>query len=110
MYANLQPQLAQPSTHSRKRAMKRLRRDLIEVQSANLNFADARPLDDNLFEWHANIRPAAGPYSGISFHFIFKFLDKYPADPPTVTMCPPIKHPNICGGIVCLEMLRVPYS
>eukprot|EP00486_Rosalina_sp_Unknown_P000214 CAMPEP_0201567080 /NCGR_PEP_ID=MMETSP0190_2-20130828/7371_1 /ASSEMBLY_ACC=CAM_ASM_000263 /TAXON_ID=37353 /ORGANISM="Rosalina sp." /LENGTH=54 /DNA_ID=CAMNT_0047986631 /DNA_START=127 /DNA_END=287 /DNA_ORIENTATION=- len=43
------------------------------------------------------------------------FPEKYPAAPPTVKICTPIKHPNIFDSFLCLSMLRaytgnVPYE
>merc|ERR1719242_1813039 len=98
-----------------KRAMQRLRRDFIDLQSANLSSIAARPLDDNLFEWHVNIRPRYGPYSGVYIHLILQFPKNYPVKPPTVKLCTTIKHPNVFGEFICLSMLRpessnIPYE
>ena len=65
-------------------ATRRLKRDLIELrqQSDTLLCIAAQPKDDNLFEWHANIKPHEGVYSGVIFHLILTFPDSYPNKPP----------------------------
>ena len=68
-------------------ATRRLKRDLIELrqQSDDLLCIAAQPQDDNLFEWHANIKPHDGVYSGVFFHLILRFPDSYPTNPPKGT-------------------------
>ena len=63
-------------------AMKRLKRDLIELRRSDLHSIAARPLDHNLFEWHINLRATDGPYSGVYIHLILRFPDSYPSAPP----------------------------
>jgi len=98
-------------------ATHRLKRDLIELRQQNddLPCIAAQPTDDNLFEWHANIRPHDGVYSGVCFHLILNFPDNYPSHPPNVKICTPISHPNVFDSFICLSMLRphtgtVPYE
>lgn len=98
-------------------ATRRLKRDLIELrqQKDTLLCISAVPTDDNLFEWHANIKPHDGVYSGVFFHLILTFPDDYPNKPPNVRICTPLVHPNVFGGFICLSMLRphtgnVPYE
>lgn len=67
---------------NRRRATKRLKRDLIELQRANLSSIAAQPLDNDLFEWHVNIKPTEGAYCGVYLHLILEFPDSYPANPP----------------------------
>ena len=66
----------------RQRALKRLRRDLIELERADLNSIAAKPLARNLFEWHVNIKPIEGVYSGVYLHLILTFPESYPVNPP----------------------------
>jgi len=63
-------------------AKRRLQRDLIELQRANILSIAAQPLDDDIFEWHVNIKPTDGVYSGVYFHLIMVFPDSYPTNPP----------------------------
>ena len=74
------------SQRYRKLAQQRLKRDLIELQRANILSISARPLDDDIFEWHVNIKPTDGVYSGVYFHLIMLFPDTYPSDPPKGTI------------------------
>eukprot|EP01083_Nonionella_stella_P102803 292819_1 len=87
-------------------ARRRLGRDLIELQRANILSIAAHPIDNNIFEWHVNIKPTDGVYSGVYFHLIMVFPESYPANPPTVKICTPIHHPNIFDSFLCLSMLR----
>merc|ERR1719273_1251232 len=105
------------STNNRKRniAIRRLKRDLIELQRAGIQSIAAHPIDGDIFEWHVNIKPTDGVYSGVYFHLIMRFPHNYPAKPPTVKICTPIRHPNIFGSWLCLSMIRphtstVPYE
>ena len=72
----------QSNQSRRKVAMKRLRRDLVDLQRADFCSIAAQPDDTNFFEWHVNIRANEGVYSGYYFHFILTFPHSYPADPP----------------------------
>ena len=66
-------------------AKRRLKRDLIELQRTNILSIAAQPLDDNIFEWHVNIKPTDGVYSGVYFHLIMIFPVNYPTKPPSGT-------------------------
>ena len=57
-------------------ASKRLMRDYAEIKNSNDINIFASPLENNLFEWHANICPTQGIYSGIILHFILMVLNK----------------------------------
>eukprot|EP00485_Elphidium_margaritaceum_P018628 CAMPEP_0202726024 /NCGR_PEP_ID=MMETSP1385-20130828/184398_1 /ASSEMBLY_ACC=CAM_ASM_000861 /TAXON_ID=933848 /ORGANISM="Elphidium margaritaceum" /LENGTH=973 /DNA_ID=CAMNT_0049392237 /DNA_START=99 /DNA_END=3019 /DNA_ORIENTATION=+ len=103
------------STNLKKVAERRLKRDLVELEQANICSIAARPLDNNLFEWHVNIKPTDGVYCGVYFHLIMVFPGNYPTNPPTVKICTPIRHPNIFNEYLCLSILRshtsnVPYE
>ena len=63
-------------------AIRRLKRDLIELQTANISSIAAHPIDDDIFEWHVNIKPADGVYFGVYFHLILIFPESYPIKPP----------------------------
>lgn len=96
-------------------ARRRLRQDLLELQRDGICSVAALPLDKNIFEWHVNIKPLDGVYSGVYFHLIMQFPTDYPASPPTVQIKTPISHPNIFGSWLCLSMIKkhtatVPYE
>merc|ERR1719474_1630076 len=67
---------------SKRRALKRLQRDLVELERVNLTSIAAIPLDKNFFEWHVNIKATEGVYAGIYLHLILTFPDSYPNNPP----------------------------
>jgi len=94
------------TTREKAIARRRLRRDLIELQQANILSIAAHPIDGNIFEWHVNIKPVDGVYSGVHFHLIMTFPPKYPSKPPDVKIKTPIEHPNIFDDWLCLSMLR----
>jgi ubiquitin-protein ligase len=92
---------------------KRLISDWKEFERSDLPGIGAFPLESNIHEWHANLRPSSGPYSKIYFHIILKFPVKYPASPPQVQLKPLIKHPNVfpagrysADDYICLDMLK----
>ena len=93
-------------------ATKRLLRDYRSVLADPLSTVSARPLEDDIFEWHCNMRVQHGPYSGVTFHFILRFPKDYPVCPPAVEMCTYLKHPNVFEGwrgrapYICLDLLR----
>ena len=70
---------------------------------------DAEPLEDNLFEWHANLWfDEASP-----LHLIVRFDEhEYPKVPPTIECCTPFPHSNVQrtlrGYTICLDMLDKP--
>ena len=62
--------------------MQRLRHDVIELEHAHITSIGAKPLDHDLFEWHVNIQPTEGVYSGVYLHLILEFPETYPVNPP----------------------------
>lgn len=67
----------------------------------------ARPLDNDFFTWHANIRgPEKTIYEGGVFHLELKFPQSYPHHPPTITLFNTIPHPNVFGNYICLDMIQ----
>jgi len=97
---------------SRTAATHRLLRDLRAVLADPLPTISAEPLEDDIFEWHCNMRPNSGPYQGVTFHFVLRFPTDYPNSPPEVEMCSFLKHPNLFHGwggrnpYICLDLLR----
>jgi ubiquitin-protein ligase len=67
----------------------------------------ARPLENNMFIWHANIKgPAETSYEGGVFHLQLEIPESFPHQPPTVTLLTPLPHPNVFGQRICLDMLQ----
>ena len=85
------------SKMSKKRAIarRRLKRDLIELQRAGINSIAAHPIDNDIFEWHVNIKPTDGVYSGVYFHLIMKFPNDYPENPPQGSVPYILSHPHL---------------
>ena len=76
-------------------AIKRLLRDFEEIKKEGYREnIYARPLDENIFEWHANLLPQEGRYKGILIHCILKFPENYPSEPPIITLSTPKSKKN----------------
>jgi len=89
-------------------SLRRLIRDLQEIEKNKIPTVGvtARPLNDNMYVWHANLRgPDGTPYEGGVFHLIMTFTPKYPKEPPTIRLSTPIHHPCVEGVTVKLDML-----
>ena len=98
----------------------RLARDLKEIQNQKIPIegVTAYPINEDLLNWHANIKNIAdNPYKGIILHIEIRFTGNYPKSPPTISVKNPgLKHKSITAeGKICLEMLnpideKKPYS
>ena len=66
----------------------------------------ARPLEHDLFIWHANIKADDGPYKGVVLHLELVIPESYPHQPPEVTLLTPIEHPNVFGNKICLDLIQ----
>jgi len=91
-------------------ATRRLMRDYREIVRNPLPTVSARPLEGNLFEWHANIKCTleGTEYNGLVFHLKIEFNEFYPVKPPKVTMCHLLSHHHVfsSSGFICLDMLE----
>jgi ubiquitin-protein ligase len=90
-------------------ARRRLLRDLAEVQREPSELVSALPLESNLFEWHANLRPSSGPLAGVVLHVRITFPHNYPDAPPNLLFpmdkIPSFVHPNLYSFGLCLDIL-----
>jgi len=87
---------------------KRLMKDYEEIKNEQIPTVGvtARPLENDLFTWHANIRgPESTLYAGGVFHLELKFPMSYPNHPPTVRLYTTLPHPNVFNNYICLDML-----
>jgi len=76
--------------------IQRLLRDYKEVMQNPLPTITARPLEDNLFEWHCNMMaPMTSKFAGAIFHLILYIPENYPTMPPQVRLMTEIPHGNV---------------
>lgn len=90
-------------------AHKRLIKDLEEIDREKIPTVGvtARPMENDIFVWHANIRGPEGTlYEGGVFHLEMRFPQSYPHHPPTITLFNNIPHPNVFGNFICLDMIQ----
>lgn len=65
----------------------------------------AKPLPNDMYTWHGNIRgPAGTKWEQGVFHFEMKIPIDYPCSPPDIQLFTPIPHPNVFGSTLCLDM------
>ena len=89
-------------------ALRRLMKDLQEIEKNTIPTVGvtARPQNDNMYIWHANLRgPEGTPYEGGVFHLVMTFPTNYPHSPPTIQLSTPIPHPCVSGNTVNLDIL-----
>jgi len=94
-------------------AIKRLIHDLEEIKNPEncVVGVSATPLQDSIFEWHANIKAMTNnAYKGCILHLSLIFPKNYPLYPPQIKILsePSLPHPNIIGCYLCLDMLQYP--
>ena len=90
-------------------ALKRIRKELIELEKEPLTFGSAGPLDEkDLMHWQAIIMgPEESPYSGGIFILNIHFPAEYPWKPTNVNFLTRIYHPNIdTNGNICVNILK----
>lgn len=92
--------------------MKRLKKELEELQNDPPSNCSAGPIDNNIYKWEASIiGPSDSPYSGGIFRLSLLFCDDFPFKPPKVKFITKILHPNIdCYGNICLDILNKNWS
>merc|ERR1711976_758216 len=93
-------------------SMKRITRELTELQKAPPLECSAGPTGDDIYSWQASILgPPDSPYQGGLFFLTVKFPTDYPFKPPKVQFITKIYHPNInSNGQICLDILNKKWS
>lgn len=88
--------------------IKRLKKELDDMQKNDIPNLSLGPVNDNLFEWEAIILgPISTPYEGGVFNLSISIPSNYPFKPPIVIFKTRIYHPNInSAGSICLDILK----
>lgn len=90
-------------------ATRRLLRDLADITASPIDkHVSACPLDEDIYEWHVNLRNS--DVAELILHLVMKFPKSYPRDPPSVTLCTAVPHANVVRSLsgyrICLDMLE----
>lgn len=93
-------------------ALKRIQKELNDLQRDPPASCSAGPVGEDLFHWQATITgPNDSPYHGGLFFLSVHFPTDYPFKPPKVAFTTKIYHPNInSNGSICLDILRTQWS
>ena len=92
-------------------AIRRIRRDLKEIEKEPIPGASLSAFSNTLFELHGNIVIPDGPYAGLLVHIVLKFDEGFPATSPFGRMgdgfpLGQAHHEHIHGGRLCNDYLR----
>ncbi|KAI0695430.1 ubiquitin-conjugating enzyme [Cerioporus squamosus] len=89
-------------------ALRRIQKELKDINNNPLDGLTVEPLEDNLFQWKCAIKAASNsPYKGGTFHFTLTLPENFPFKPPSVTFTTKIYHPGINEeGHICVPVLR----
>eukprot|EP00004_Rigifila_ramosa_P026262 TRINITY_DN80_c0_g1_i6.p1 TRINITY_DN80_c0_g1~~TRINITY_DN80_c0_g1_i6.p1 ORF type:complete len:159 (+),score=42.36 TRINITY_DN80_c0_g1_i6:31-477(+) len=93
-------------------ALKRIQKELKDIQADPPGNCSAGPTGNDLFAWQATIMgPQDSPYAGGVFFLNIHFPADYPFKPPKLQFTTRIYHPNInANGGICLDILKDQWS
>ncbi len=93
-------------------AIRRIQRELQDLQRDPPSSCSAGPAGDDLFQWEGCIfGPEVTPYHGGLFMLSIQFPVDYPFRAPHVQFKTRIYHPNINpSGFICLDILKDQWS
>jgi len=105
--------MAQTSANANKTALKRLNKELADIQKHPPVEMSVGPVGDNMFHWEGVMYgPKDSPYEGGMFKFKVDFTDEYPMRPPSVLFVTKVFHPNVGtsfndgGYYICIDILQ----
>jgi ubiquitin-conjugating enzyme E2 D/E len=93
-------------------ALRRIQKELADLQKDPPANCSAGPIDNDLFKWEGVIiGPADSPYTGGVFRLDIQFPVDYPFKPPKIQFTTKIYHPNVNPtGLICLDILKQQWS
>lgn len=93
-------------------ALRRIQKELEDIQKDPPAGCSAGPVKDDVFNWEGMIMgPSDSPYAGGVFHLNIRFPTDYPFKQPHVEFTTKIYHPNInSAGGICLDILKNNWS
>jgi ubiquitin-conjugating enzyme E2 D/E len=93
-------------------ALRRIQKELADVQKDPPAGCSAGPVGDDLFNWEGVIfGPSDSPYAGGVFKLSIRFPTEYPFKQPHIQFITKIYHPNInSAGGICLDILKSQWS
>ena len=93
-------------------SLKRINKELKELDKDPPANCSAGPINEDLFSWEATIMgPEGTPYSDGVFFLKINFPSDYPFKPPKVQFTSKIYHCNVnSNGSICLDILKGQWS
>jgi ubiquitin-conjugating enzyme E2 D/E len=97
---------------SSKMALRRIQRELEDIQRDPPAGCSAGPVGNDLFNWEAVIfGPSDSPFAGGVYKLSIRFPTDYPFKQPHVQFLTRVYHPNInSAGGICLDILKNQWS
>jgi len=93
-------------------ALRRINKELADLQKDPPTNISAGPIGEDLFKWTSTIMgPEGTVYHGGVFFLNIQFPADYPFKPPKINFVTKIYHPNINrNGAICLDILKDQWS